>query len=192
MKKRFLALFTLCSFLQTPLLVAEEVGLYVGAGYASTNIDLTIDSLSEEANKLLDQGTDSLMFIAGYDINQYLGIEGRYYLNNSSIAFDYYIGELPLEYKAETMTLYAKPQLDLGAITLYGLAGVAFNNYSINDVLNLGGDTSDALFSWGAGAKFKVTQSLGLFVDYTDLGTSDNILIDTTLNSWNFGATYKF
>ena len=62
------------------------------------------------------------------------------------------------------------------------------NNYTANNLL---GADDDILFSWGGGAKFNVTQSLGLFVDYTDLGENDETLT-TGLSSWNVGFNYKF
>jgi len=180
-----LATFTL----GTSILSAEDSGLYLGLGYAATNINLTVDSLPANKQNLLDASTDSVVLLAGYDFNKYIGAEGRYYLNASSVAFDYYLGNIPLDYKAESFALYAKPQYNLGLITLYGLLGVSFNNYTVNTVL--GGNNNDALFSWGGGAKFNVTQSLGLFVDYTDMGKSNNIT-NTDLTSWNLGVSYRF
>ena len=172
-------------------LSANDNGLYLGLGYASTNINLTVDGLPDNINNILDSSTDSVILLAGYDFNNYFGIESRYYLNASSIAYEYQLGNTPLSgtYKAESLTFYAKPQYNLGVITVYGLLGVAFNDYTVNTIL--GGSDSDALFSWGAGAKFNVTQSLGLFVDYTDLGESSNITT-TDLSSWNLGVSYKF
>ena len=177
--------------LGTSALSADDSGLYLGLGYAATNINLTVDSLPSDQQDLLDASTDSVILIAGYDFNKYIGAEGRYYLNASSLAFDYYLGDTPLNgtYKAESFALYAKPQYNLGLITLYGLLGVSFNDYTVNSLL--GGSNNDALFSWGGGAKFNVTQSLGLFVDYTDMGKSDNIT-NTDLTSWNLGVSYRF
>ena len=175
----------------TTAMSADDSGLYLGLGYASTNIDLTVDGLPDDTNQILDSSTDSVIFLAGYDFNNYFGIESRYYLNASSIAYDYELGNTPLSgtYKAESFTLYAKPQYNLGVITVYGLVGVAFNDYTITTIL--GGSENDALFSWGGGAKFNVTQSLGLFVDYTDLGESTNFT-KSNLTSWNLGVSYRF
>jgi len=192
MKKILLITLATITLGSTALLAQEDSGIYIGVGYASTNIDLTIDGLSSENQKLLDASTDSVIFLAGYDINPYLGIEGRYYLNASSLAFDKYLGNTLLQgtYEAESLAFYAKPQYNLGAITVYGLLGVSFNDYTATDLFNEG-TTDDTLFSWGLGAKFNVTQSLGLFVDYTDLGESTDLL-NTNLTSWNFGASYRF
>ena len=173
------------------IMAEDDSGLYLGLGYASTNIDLDIKVDDKDKQKLIDASTDSVLLLVGYDFNNYMGIEGRYYLNASSVGFDYVLGDtsLPGKYKAESFALYVKPQYNLGLITLYALAGVSFNDYTTNNLL--GGDHTDALFSWGGGAKFNVTQSLGLFVDYTDLGESTKFST-TNLSSVNIGVSYRF
>ena len=191
MRKILLSTLTLMAISSTTL-QADGHGLYLGLGYASTNIDVTIDGLSDKNQKILDSSTDSIMLQAGYDFNEFFGIEGRYYINNSSLAYDYYLGNTPLSgtYEAESLTIYAKPQYNFGAITLYGLLGMSANNYTVTNLL--GSTDNSTLFSWGGGAKFNVTQSLGLFADYTDLGESDDTLSTTGLASWNIGFSYKF
>ena len=189
MKKILLSTLTMLTMGSTTLLTANDSGLYLGLGYASTSVNLQVDELSDGLNEILDESTNSVVMLAGYDFNNFFGFESRYYLNTSSIAFDYYKGDLPVEYKAESLTFYAKPQYNMGVMTMYGLVGVAYNNYTANTVL--GGDNNEALFSWGAGAKFNVTRSLGLFLDYTDLGESENFT-NTNLSSWSLGATYRF
>jgi opacity protein-like surface antigen len=189
LKKILLSSLTLLALGSTTI-QADNSGLYLGLGYSSTNIDLTIDGLNDENQELLDTSTDSILILAGYDFNEYVGLEGRYYINNSSLAYDYYLGGTLLEdvYEAESLAIYLKPQYNLDAITLYALIGMSANNYTATNIL---GSDSDTLFSWGGGAKFNVTQSLGLFVDYTDLGKNDSVL-ETGLSSWNVGFSYKF
>ena len=190
MKKILLSPLTIMAMGSSTLYADDSSGLYLGLGYSSTNIDLTVDGLSDENQKLLDSSTDSILLIAGYDFNEYFGVEGRYYINNSSLAYDYYLGGTLLEdaYEAESLAIYLKPQYNLDFITIYALIGMSANDYTATNLL---GSDSDTLFSWGAGAKFNVTQSFGLFVDYTDLGTNDAIL-ETGLSSWNVGFSYKF
>jgi len=190
MKKILLSTLTVLA-IGSSTLHAEGNGLYLGLGYASTNVDLTIDGLASDKQKLLDSSTDSILLQLGYDFNEYFGIEGRYYINNSSLAYDYYLGNTPLSgtYEAESLTIYAKPQYNFGFITVYGLLGMSANNYTVNNLL--GGLDNETLFSWGGGAKFNVTQSLGLFVDYTDLGENDET-VNSALTSWNVGFSYKF
>lgn len=189
-KLLFITLLTLAMGSST-IMADDDSGLYLGLGYASTNIDLDIKVDDKDKQKLIDGSTDSVLLLVGYDFNNYMGTEGRYYLQASSVAYDYGLGDTALsgKYKAESFALYVKPQYNFGLITLYALAGVSFNDYTANNLL--GGDHNDALFSWGGGAKFNVTQSLGLFVDYTDLGESTKFTT-TNLSSLNLGVSYRF
>ena len=190
MKRLLLSSFALFA-IGNSTLSADDNGLYLGLGYANTNIDLQLDELNVEKT-LLDLSTDSVVLLAGYDFNEYLGVEGRYYLNASEAAYRYYLGDTPLSgsYKAESFAVYAKPQYKLSMLNFYALLGVTANDYTANALL--GGSDNATLFSWGAGVKFNLTQSFGAFVDYTNLGESDNILTNTDLSSWNIGFSYKF
>ena len=192
MKQIFLTTLATLTIGMITLSADENTGLYVGLGYAATNIDLTVgDNIIDTNLNILDTGTDSILLISGYDINSYFALEGRYLINATEAAVEYETSNTPLSgnYKADTFAIYAKPKYNLGAVTLYGLLGFAYNDYTLDAIL--GGNNDDTLFSWGGGAKFNVTQSIGLFVDYTDFGESDN-LVKTNITSWNFGATYKF
>jgi len=186
--KKLLLFASIVFTLSQTALHAEKEGLYVGLGYASTNIDLSTYNDIE----LGDLSTDSVVLLAGYDFNEYLGVEGRYYLNSSEAEYAYRRGNIPLygEYKAESFALYAKPQYSIAILNIYALLGVTSNDYTANSLL--GGDSDDTLFSWGAGVKFNITQSLGVFVDYTNLGESENIFSAADLSSWNIGFSYKF
>ena len=169
MKKLLLMTLATLTIGSSTLIADNDSGLYISLGYASANIDVTIDGLDADKQKILDSSTDSVILMAGYDFNNYFGVEGRYYVNGSSLAYDYYLGDTLLsgEYKAESFALYAKPQYNFGLITVYALAGVSFNDYTIDTLL--GGNQNDALFSWG-GVKIQCDKSLGIFSYYTDLG----------------------
>ena len=190
MKHLILSSFT-AIVLATSSTVADDSGLYIGLGYANTNIDLAFDGLNVDKD-LLNLSTDSIVLMAGYDLNQYFGIEGRYYLNASEAGYEYYLGDTVLsgEYKAESFALYAKPQYSISMLNLYLLLGVTANDYTANTLFSGGSD--DTLFTWGAGVKLKITESFGAFVDYTNLGESENIINKTDLESWNIGFSYKF
>jgi len=186
MKKLLLSAATILTLGQSTL-YAEGQGLYIGLGYADTNIDISAADID-----IGDLSTDSVVFLAGYDFNKYLGVEGRYYLNSSEAAYEYELGNTPLssKYKAESFAIYAKPQYNFMMLNIYALLGMSSNDYTANSFL--GGDSDDTLFSWGAGVKFNFTQSLGAFVDYTNMGETDTILTNTDLSSWNIGFSYKF
>ena len=190
--KKLISLALIGATLGSVRLVADENnGLYIGGAYASTNIELSVDGLGKATQNMLDASSDSALLLAGYNISKNFGVEGRYYVNASEIAFDSKTKNTIFSgsYKAETIAFYTKPKYEMGIFTLYGLLGVSFNNYTANKLL--GGNSDDALFSWGGGAKFNVTKSVGLFVDYTDLGKSDT-LVNTNLSSWNLGVSLQF
>lgn len=167
-------------------LQAENSGLYLGLGYAYTTIDFGVDTTFIDFDAF-DVATDSIVFLAGYDFNNWIGIEGRYYWNITSAVVEG-INDYGLldEYKAESFAFYVKPQYSFDMLSIYALLGVTMNDYTL-----LLQSSEDTLFSWGLGAKFNFTESFGAFVDYTDLGEAD-FLLTTGLSSWNFGITYKF
>lgn len=186
MKKLSLSLLT-TFILGNASLWAEDPGLFLGLGYAKTNVAFNIDAGNIDTD-LFDVSTDSLLFLAGYDINEYIGVEGRYYWNTSAMAVQYYAGDVPIvrDYKAESFALYAKPQYSFSILSVYALLGITMNDYTA-----LLQSKNDTLFSWGLGAKVSMSQSFGAFIDYTDLGETDDLL-NTDLSSWNLGLTYKF
>lgn len=59
-------------------------------------------------------------------------------------------------------------------------------------------DMSENGFSWGLGTSYGFTDALSVFVDFTRLFDDEIGYIDekvpyvTTINTWNFGLTYKF
>lgn len=171
-------------------LYAEDSGLYLGVAYSNTNVDFSTSSDFYNDTSVFDVSTDSLLLLAGYDINEYVGVEGRYYWNITSMGVEYYASGVPIiqDYNAESFAFYVKPQYSFDMITVYALLGVAMNDYT---ALALSSINDDTLFSWGIGAKFNMTQSFGAFVDYTDLGETEDIMT-TDLSSWNLGITYKF
>jgi hypothetical protein len=167
-------------------LQAGDAGVYIGAGYASTTVEFS-DTSEWFDLPSVDFDTDSIVLLAGYDFNAYIGVEGRYYWNLSS-GLTYAYNPLGLfdDYEAQSLALYAKPQYDLDMVAFYALLGFTMNSYT---ALAQSGD--ETLFSWGGGAKLFLTESFAVFADYTYLGESD-LIISTELSSWNFGLIYKF
>ncbi len=185
MKKIVLSTFAALGIATAPV-NADDVGLYLGVGYAYSTAEFGISNDYLDFLNF-DVATDSLLLLAGVDLNEYIGVEGRYYWNVTEyVAEDYNSFGLLDGYEAQSFALYAKPQYNFGLVSLYGLIGVAMNEYTA--LLQSGEDT---LFSWGGGAKFHITESFSAFIDYTDLGETDTFLT-TGLSSWNFGIAFKF
>lgn len=132
---------------------------YVGAGYSYMNAD---------AERIGDSDSDAVLLLAGYNFNQYFGLEARYAGITDNL---------------ENYGIYAKPMYPFGAATVYGLIGY--------------GETSDDYdsesgFQWGLGANYAVTENIGVFADYTNLYDDSFAGIDATVDSVNVGMTYKF
>lgn len=167
-------------------LYADNAGFYIGGGYAYTTVSFSASSDWLDLPSF-DADTDSILLLAGFDFNDYIGVEGRYYWNiTSGIKYEYNLFGLLDDYEAESFAVYVKPQYSFDLISIYALLGFTMNDYT---ALAQTGD--DTLFSWGVGARLNMTESFSAFVDYTDLGESD-VILTTGLSSWNFGLSYKF
>jgi len=143
--------------------VAESTGsFYVGAGYSYMNMD---------ANGT-DHNGDAVLLLAGYNFNQYFGVEARYAGFTDCL---------------ENYGIYAKPMYPFGPVTVYGLIGYGETSYD-----NGATDESESGFQWGLGANYAVTEQIGVFADYTNVYDDDFAGIDATVDSINVGMTYKF
>ena len=84
-------------------------------------------------------------------------------------------------------------------IDIYGLLGYA--NVSFDPSIPDEDEFSENGFSWGAGISYAITDNLSVFADYVLLYDDsetwrgdDNVKLDldTKVDTWNFGLTYKF
>jgi len=160
--------------------VAESTGsFYVGAGYSYMNMN--IDSYTTGTTALVtvpeqDHNGDAVLLLAGYNFNQYFGVEARYAGFTDCL---------------ENYGIYAKPMYPFGAATVYGLLGYGETTY------DNGASSSESGFQWGLGASYAVTEQIGVFVDYTSLyddsGFDGHLTgVDFMVDSVNVGMTYKF
>lgn len=151
--------------INVPEIVESTGSFYVGAGYSYMNMDA-----------LTEHDGDEVLLLAGYNFNQYFGVEARY---------------AGLTDCLENYGIYAKPMYPFGPLTVYGLVGYGEATYD-NGVRDNSGDG----FQWGLGANYAVTENIGVFVDYTNLYDDDefdgNVASDVTVDSINVGMTYKF
>ena len=152
---------------ETPMVEESTSSFYVGLGYSYMNIDP--DNSSEVDG-------DAVLLLAGYNFNQYIGVEGRYSGLTDCL---------------ENTAIYLKPMYPMGGITLYGLLGYGQVDY------DHGVSLSESGFQWGLGASYEVVENIGVFVDYTSLyddtgfdGALPNQ--DVLADSINIGFTYTF
>lgn len=179
--------------------VVEDSGtFYLGLGYGAFNNEIsfseTIGAVTTRTS--IDDSMDTVLLQAGYEFNEYIAVEGRYWIGASDL------GDLTGDFSA--WGLYVKPQYPVAeafnvyALLGYGYTDLDFDNASI-DYLN----TSS--FSWGLGAEYKFTENVSIFLDYVSVGDTDEIdfrhiggLTDITVDAdvavttVNFGVTYRF
>jgi len=62
--------------------------------YSKITVDFSLSTDIIDDN-FYDVSTDSLVFIGGYAVNEYIGLEGRCYWKVTSMAVDYYVVDTP-------------------------------------------------------------------------------------------------
>jgi opacity protein-like surface antigen len=189
---------------EEPVVVAPVGNFYIGAAYGYANVDASITERTApyrtESTSLDSYNT--FMLQAGYNFNEYIAIEGRYWFGLDE---DYIIGGWSDDnYSADfdTWGLYVKPQYPVtDAFNIYALLG-----YANTDSGNAFRDTTADGFSWGLGASYAFTENFSVFIDYVDMyndsvdyvgkfepGQPDRELTaDLDVDTWNFGVTYSF
>ena len=171
--------------------VVESTGnFYLGLAYGYVNVDasVTYNNNTTLSTNLSDY--DSMMFQAGYNFNQYIAVEGRYWWGFDN---DFTVGNVNYTENWDTWGIYVKPQYPVTeAFNIYALLG-----YANTDQGNAFNDTSADGFSWGLGASYAFTDNFSVFIDYVDMYNDDYDYnngwnADLDINSWNFGVTYNF
>ncbi|MCF6206853.1 MAG: porin family protein [Sulfurovum sp.] len=168
---------------ETPVVAPSDAGFYVGGAYGLMGMDLSnpTDPFS------FDTSHDSFMLQAGYKINPYIAVEGRYWWGSSD---DFTYGGTNYSADVDAWGIYVKPMYPVtDAFDVYALLGYGDTSPELNGA----GPTYDTDgFQWGLGASYDVTSNVAVFVDYVNLYDDTNGGDDFTIDSWNFGVTYKF
>lgn len=153
---------------------AHAQGLYAGA-------DLSQIQYKESA---VDLKTVAVLAKVGYQVNQYLAVEGRLGTGVASDSFN----DSGTKVKIETDTLYgvyAKGMLPLADnFSVYALAGYTHGKLS-NSAM---GSTSDSGGSYGAGAQLALTKQLALNLEWAHLYKGDGY----KTRALTVGAAYNF
>ena len=144
----------------------EEKPWYLGAGLVGAKVD----------NGNCEDITYGAMVKAGYDFNDYVGVEARALKTNWE-----YEGA-----KIEHYGVFLKPQYPITEeINLYGLLGYAQTKTSKRFVL----DDNGFAFGGGVDYDFGESDAFSLFVDYERLLQKSNI---PDLDAVALGLAYKF
>ena len=181
---------------ETPMVVEEDKGLYLGLGYGFLSADR--ETRVPGNNNNFDQGTadyDQIMLQAGYKFNSNIAIEARYWLGITDHAWATIsdnniqsVGEI------DAFGIYAKPMYPVtSAFDVYALLGYASVDYSITN--GTSGDLDG--FSWGLGASYEFNNNVAVYVDYTELYNDDSTNnlgwgIEDQIDVVTVGVTYQF
>ena len=199
---------------EEPVVVVPEVveelstgAFYLGAAYGLLKSDSNFFDTSV-ANQTFDMNSDysALMLQAGYKFNDYVAVEGRYWIGLSDEAFTNPLNHNVLDdfdHNAEAWGVYVKPMYPVtDALDIYALLGYAQATATGITLGNTNHDFDIDGFSWGVGVAYSFTDSLAVFVDYVDfqdddiaLNTADHTVDGTfehAFDSINFGLTYQF
>jgi OOP family OmpA-OmpF porin len=173
----------------------DNSGFYVGVGYSFLNVERTTSPYG--TGNTFYEGTgeyESVMLQAGYKVNQYFGVEGRYWAGID-------------EQKWSTVTdnrvqstgginsygLYAKPMYPMTEeLDVYGLLGYGSVDYDISYDYK---GVFDG-FSWGFGASYAFENNVAIFADYTSIynDTTEGPMsyLDDSMDFINVGVGYEF
>jgi opacity protein-like surface antigen len=183
MKKLTLSLAALCALGLTQAMAQEDAkldGFYAGAGLSA--VTLNYSDVSRDFFSIVD-GQDRLgnvTLVAGYDVNEYVGVEGRYTFplqDEDVIEMD------------SGWSLFVKPMYKFDGddgrangenyFAVYGLLG--FGGVSFQGVNQVPGEVDETGFQWGLGLSYTIRRACDqeeyryeddwtLFADYTNLG----------------------
>ncbi len=165
---------------------AAEKNFYVGLGLSAVSTrdaDVSMDLFNGKTGQ---DRLGNVSFLAGYNFNEYVAIEGRY---TTSIAHEDLV-------TMDGWSLFVKPQYPVNEdIKVYALLG--FGGITLDGVNGATVDVDDSGFQWGLGAGYAMTEDFTLFVDYASLandmdGTYYNGADKVDTDAVTVGITYHF
>ena len=174
--------------------IVDNSSFYVGLGYGFGTASATDGGYNDFGHTItiLDEQTmDNIAFQAGYNINEFVAVEGRY---NYGIDQDIGYGT---DISLDTFAVYVKPQYPITPeVSVYGLLGYAWNTGYQTATADYDFDG----FAYGVGAKYLVAENVEVFADYTSVYDDNDILeydtftIDSDREVYNVtvGVSYKF
>ena len=171
---------------------------YIGLGYSYINMNTGVSAPPLGKLFEIDIQGNGITLLAGYEINQYFAVEGRYSKTINDLNVDINIQDIDEGGKwgghISNAGLYLKPKYSSGAVTLYGLLGVGHFKYDID----YAGEVSSNEFQWGLGISFDAGNSfiansdVSLFMDYTRFSDDEYYGENVVLDAFNFGLIFKF
>lgn len=165
---------------------ADESSFYVGIAMAATSSRDSSVGLNFTSSKAGQDRQGNFTLLAGYNINRYFAVEGRYTTT--------FTDEDLVE--TDSLSIFAKPQYPISeAFSLYALLG--YGAVTMDGVNGANVDVDESGFQWGLGVDWEVANNTSIFVDYTSLasemeGTYYNGALEVDSDQINVGVIYKF
>ena len=201
---------------EVPEVVVTDSGFYLGLAYGYMNVksDETYNTHDAEGRPVtvnttfLDDSFNEIMIQAGYKFNKYVAVEGRYWFGlEDTYDIDVEGTRLSSDISVDAWGLYVKPMYPVtDAFDIYALLGYGSADSSIsvpvayNTRVDAHTDSKDG-FSWGLGVAYSFNDNVSVFIDYVNIYDDnddyttihgDTIETDDTIDTWNFGVSYKF
>ena len=147
-----------------PVVIESAGGLYLGAAYSIFNSDANFIHHSGYNFNVDADDYSAIMLQAGYKFNDYVALEGRYWIGLTNGNWSAFGDTFDSEVSA--WGIYVNPMYPItDSLDIYGLLG-----YADVDADHAGTILPDANFdgfSWGIGAAYSFTENVAIFVDYT-------------------------
>lgn len=197
---------------------AQGTGFYVGGSVGQSNTkfknedfslanDEDLSPLSPFVSESKDRHNTAWKLFAGYNINQYVGVEAGY--ADFGTAKYNYTGVNGLdgsgERKAEQSSWFAaaKGTLPINEqFNVFGKLGVARNRVKASYAFDIGapfnisdsGSSSKTSLLYGVGAQYNFSEQVGIRVEYENFGKFGNEADTgrTKVDMWSAGVTFNF
>ena len=166
--------------------VVEELSrFYAGLGLTAISVRDAAFSVDWGGASNYQDRLGNISFIAGYDFNEYIAVEGKY-----TISFTH---EDTTE--MDGWSLFIKPQYPVTEdFSIYALLG--YGGVTLDGIDGFITDVDDSGFQWGLGMSYMVTESVSLFADYTWLTGMEGIFyngaLETDVDAFTVGVNYHF
>jgi opacity protein-like surface antigen len=172
---------------------AQPSPFYIGGGYSYVE-GSDENSDPSTAGYRYEMDADGIMFQAGYKINPYIAIEGRYTMANGADVDVRYLTGASRSADITNIAIYAKPTYPIGRVNIYGLLGYGKTEVDYSSITMEDWDKSG--FQWGGGANFEITSHFAVFADYTrwcDFDEASGMFATTReMDAITVGLTYTF
>jgi len=168
------------------MMQSNDGGVYVGLGISLISARDSSFDLDFTSSEIGQDRLGNATFILGYNLNQYIALEGRY---TTSFTKEDLV-------ELDGWSLFVKPQYPVSEdFSVYALLG--YGGVNIDGVNNISVDVDDNSFQWGLGVSYAIGENYTIFLDYTSLASEmDGIYYNGGLqvdaDALTIGMTYKF